>query len=311
MSDKNPLAFSTATELAEYQQWLEKIRHPLFSLEQVPVKYRTIELCEQRIPYEITGENFAFVPDEYKTEQMCSAWVTQAGLALKYVPQSLRTEALCVMAGQSNLSALSHIPPAICTRRLTQKILAGVQEYEMRELTHVFHLDPDFCAQAVLVNGLTLAAIPDRDITAQICHDAVTQNGMAIEFVPAQFLNATLCHIAMRQNHRAIEVVPHEYIDDTICRHYFALRQAWLLPAKMFTPALCELAIDEYGISLEEIPFACRSEALCLQAVHKSVNNIYAIPARMFSNTFCRKLLNIHADVLSKLPEGFQSRWVV
>lgn len=56
------------------------------------------------------GANLEFVPEKYKTADLCNVAVLNDGMALKYVPTELRTKELCMAAVKQNDQAYDFIP---------------------------------------------------------------------------------------------------------------------------------------------------------------------------------------------------------
>ena len=55
-------------------------------------------------------KNKSYVPEEFKTEELCRVAVSNNGFALVYVPGALRTEELCRIAVEDNGNVLMDVP---------------------------------------------------------------------------------------------------------------------------------------------------------------------------------------------------------
>lgn len=62
----------------------------------IPEKFKTPELCEKAVRW--IGYMLKYVPEHLKTKELCEIAVKRDGSLLKYVPEHLRTPELCDMA---------------------------------------------------------------------------------------------------------------------------------------------------------------------------------------------------------------------
>ena len=80
----------------EYQKHLDAIKKHSWNLYWVPEEFKTKELCV--IAIEKDGYSLEFVPEELKTKELCELATKICCLALKYVPEELRTKEMCKTA---------------------------------------------------------------------------------------------------------------------------------------------------------------------------------------------------------------------
>ncbi len=128
------------------------------------------------------GMYLHYVPEDFKTAEMCLAAVRSEGEALKYAPTGLKTAELCLEAVKSNAAALQYTPSDLKTGAL---YLAAVEA------------DAD-----------ALHNVPQGQRTAQMCLAAVQRNGGLLRYVPDALKTAELCVIAVKGNSDAIRFVP-------------------------------------------------------------------------------------------------------
>ena len=117
------------------------------------------------------GWNLEYVPEEFKTRDMCEVAVANFGLALKYVPEKLITPELCEVAVNDGNWTLEYVP----------------EKFKTQEL----------CELAIEKNGYQLAYVPEHFKTEQLCEMAVKDCGWALEYVPEKFKTLELCKYAI------------------------------------------------------------------------------------------------------------------
>ncbi len=66
----------------------------------------------------IDGMLLRYVPDYFKTEEMCECSINQNGLALQYVPDTLKTIDLCFNAINKDINSFEFIPQVFKTEKL-------------------------------------------------------------------------------------------------------------------------------------------------------------------------------------------------
>ena len=77
----------------------------------VPEEFKTQELCRLAIKNE--GRALEYVPEEFKTYELCKIAVTKWGSALEFVPEELKTKELCELAVKHYGGALEFVPKKI------------------------------------------------------------------------------------------------------------------------------------------------------------------------------------------------------
>jgi hypothetical protein len=132
---------------------------------------------------ERNGAYLQFVPETFKTPELCRAAVRSNGEGLGAVPAALKTEPLCLAAVKSAPSALQYAPPSLKTPAL---YLAAV-EADGAAIHNVpqARRSPELCLAAVRQNGALLRYAPEASKTLEVCLAAVAQNPAAIARVPS------------------------------------------------------------------------------------------------------------------------------
>ena len=78
------------------------------ALEFVPSYAQTQKICDMAFRH--TPSAFYFVPDQFKTTNMCKSAVLHYGYFIKLVPETLLTQHMCDIAIRNELNSFVHIP---------------------------------------------------------------------------------------------------------------------------------------------------------------------------------------------------------
>jgi Domain of unknown function (DUF4116) len=277
-------------------------------LQYVPEKYKSLELCSLAI--EQNGRILQFVSKNDRTPDLCRLAVEQNGLALESVPEEHRTPELCRIAIEQNGYALQCIPedkrtPELC--RLAVQRDGRVLQYVPKDKK-----TPELCRLAVEQDGRALYDVPGDKRTPELFRLAVEQNGRALEYVPVNKRTLDLCRIAVEQNGQALQDVPddlksNETID--LCR--IAVEQdAYALqfvPATKRTPELCRLSVQKKGCVLVDVPENLRTTELCRLAIEQNGRALQSIPKERRSLELCRISVEQNGEALQFVPEEHRS----
>ena len=137
-----------------------------------------------------------FVPDEYRTKELCALAVGREGQTLRYVPTEMRDGEIYKLA-LNNFPGLEFIPNELITEEM--------------------------CLNMVKTNCGALDDVPEKFITAELCLIAVRGDGRALEYVPEKFKTAELCTEAVKNKRSAFKFVPAALKTLEFC--FFALRR--------------------------------------------------------------------------------------
>ena len=99
-----------------YNEYLEQVKKDGCVLEFVPDEYKTEEIC--KIAVQQNGYALEDVPVEYRTEEICKIAVQQNGYALEDVPVEYITEELCKIAIHETGWSLEYVPVEYITEEL-------------------------------------------------------------------------------------------------------------------------------------------------------------------------------------------------
>jgi len=233
--------------------------------------------------------NFAYVPDEAKTYEMC-LYMVQCGLTtIKEIPEQMRTKELCLY----DLYAALKNGPFIFKK----------------------HDNPP------------LEKLPDEPLSRELCHEAVANDPKAIGFVPPEYLDTQFCFDVMKRggNFTAIDFKPPPrdcYLDLTLVPDNVKTYELYLkivsysghrlkdVPKNMVNLELCFAAfgivysnlqnenkkidadIRRPGQSsrdtcLKYVPKKLRTQELCLAAVQYNSDNMQYVPDKIRTLEMC------------------------
>jgi len=82
-------------------------------LDQLNAVESTSEYKEHLAVVRQRGIAIKYIPEEFKTEEMCLVAVRKNGFALEYVPEKFKTEKMCLVAVQQDGDVLEFVPEAI------------------------------------------------------------------------------------------------------------------------------------------------------------------------------------------------------
>lgn len=164
----------------------------------VPVAHRTGSVCSVALQKSITP-SFTYVPDEFKTQELCEKAVDACGNNIDSVPDEFKTQELCERAIAYSPYGLRYIPDAILDRKMC---IGAINRFDWAlKFIPVEKRAAELCWLAVAKNGLELKYVPEDLKTWKMCQLAVRKGkGEALRFIPFQFLTKSLCWLAVCRN---------------------------------------------------------------------------------------------------------------
>ena len=265
------------------QNWniLEPICLWLNDLKFIPEKYRTKELCELVIKQ--NGIALEFIPKELITEELCELAVKQNGWSLDFVPEYLKTKEMCKLAVKQSGWAIKYVP----------------EEYITKEM----------CELAVKNDGYALQYVPEKLITEELCELAVKNDGRIIFFIK-KYLTPELCKLAVENDGKALFSIPEHLITEYICKRAVEQNGDSLqyVPEKLKTEELCKIAVQQNGLILCHVLYNMRTEELCELAVKNDGNALKYVSYNMRTEELCKIAVENNGDSLRYVPEEFKGQ---
>jgi hypothetical protein len=187
----------------------------------VPDQFKTYDVCKCAI--KATGESLQYVPKEFVDTDFYTIMLKADGYNLMYIPDRDITDQLRELAVSNCGMALGLMHPTFRTQKLCE--LAFLNNVNVLD-----YIPPEFVTNAmyehaVTLNGRILEHIPAYQRTRAICVIAVTQNGHALKFVPSRFRDMLLCKLAFDSNIEALN-----YMYDPQIRNKLLLRIPYMEP---------------------------------------------------------------------------------
>ena len=109
----------------EYQKHLVQVTKNADYMKFLPEKYKTKELCD--IAVKENPVALKYVPEDMITPDLCESVVKENGYNLKDVPFKHRTEEICEMAIKDNGYALRYVPSSQRTFEICDAAFADVR----------------------------------------------------------------------------------------------------------------------------------------------------------------------------------------
>jgi hypothetical protein len=178
--------------------YLSAIEKSGIALKFVPEKFKTVELCA--IAVKAHGESLEWAPQELK--------IPVLGSIAASVYEKFKTLELCMIAVKAYGKSLERMPQELTSPALGS--IAALDSSNGAALKFIpEHLKTaGLCEIAVEKDGRNLEGVPEKLKTQKLCLKAVKGNGRALEFVPEQLKTLNLCYIAVQNRGTAYDFVP-------------------------------------------------------------------------------------------------------
>ena len=310
----NPMILSVLElEACDYELCDVAMDSPEFSLECLPEKWRTKELCNEafnRNHLEIMRFPNAFIerdlikrairvcekdevqsilallpPEQFDNDLVLNAFKKDEG-SFSLVPyENISTELVFNLAPYMNkYETLHHVPESLFNLNLCHRLIA-CNPMLLYGIPSRFRTK-NLCYEAISANGLALGAVPSTLKNDDIYKAAISNNGLALRYVPTPYRDNEIPLLAVQQNGEAIEYVPESIIDEVICRN--AVMQnphaIYHVPKKLQSNELYLIAIKKIPSVLKFIPVDMRTVEQCLIAVEKDKLLYDFVPIQLREN---------------------------
>jgi len=244
-----------------------------------------------RIAIEINALLLFFVPDEYKTQELCTLAVARDGMALKHVPPEMRIPELCKRAVYNDTRTLEFVGENEKTKEL--------------------------CLMAVKNHGSALEYVPYQLRTAEICLEAVKHYGSALEYVPEALKTQELCLAALKNDFSEWTM---RYIPENVrtsdfyekcllsADRYSSLHR--IIPPEPLSEEVYRKAVRNNSDALAAVPMEQRTYELCVEALlndHSIGSPLEYVPDKFKTPEFCLNCVRIKGRYLEDVPEALKS----
>lgn len=205
-----------------------------------------------------------YIPDGFKTYDLCKCAVEYNGMSLEYVPQTYITYELCRIAVSSCYTALAFVPPKYMTEEMITGAFdnfisdeIGIYEYTDYKRQLLGYVPEQFrneklCLKAIIAQPSNVKYIPYECFTNDIIKQALLSN-VGIKHIPAKFFYNEEVIAAAVKRPVGRERIPLEYwtkpkIIDTIKKYGFDG-----IPRKLFDYDFYIMLIQNHYIRPEQI----------------------------------------------------------
>ena len=298
------------------QNWklLEPICLWLNDFRFIPDKYKTQEICLNAFKKNLWA--LQYIPKELRTKELYELAVRQDGRTLEYIPKELRTKELCELAIQQNGRFLEYIPKIkffnIFKFKKNKKLceIAVQKDGLALEFVPKYLKTKKICEIAVQKKGAALRYIPEYLKTEELCEIAVQKDGLALKYVPNKHITPELCEMAVEQDGNALKYVPKYLKTEELCK--IALNEngytLQFVPDEYITQELCNLIVQQNGMFLTVVPEEYKTKELCESAIVDSVATFQYVPEHLKTKDFYTLVVQKNGIALEAVPEEYKTK---
>jgi len=259
------------------------------------------ELSPATIEYSGSSTALKYVPEKFKTAELCMEAVKQDGNALLYVPKNLWTAELCLEAVKKSDDVLEYMPSSMKTVEIyleAAKQWGGWLEYVPEKF-----ITAELCMEVVKKSDNGIEYVPEKFKTAELCMEAVKNDsyGYALKYVPENLKTAELCMKAVEKNSYAFEYVPENLKTAELCmkaveKNSYAFEY---VPEKFKTAELCMKAVKKgrWGEALKYVPEALKTAELYMEAIKENHNAFKYVPEEFKTAELCMEAVKTNKEL--------------
>ena len=254
-----------------YEMCLVAVEKTGYSLEYVPVEFRTRELILKAVKR--NGEAIRFVSEEQITEEMCRVAVQQTGLALMYVPSEFKTHDLCAQAVEDEPEVIKYVPVDIINAQFCLDVFhqSGIS---VLSILPVKYRNAPLYAEVIDLDPTFIYDVPSKFRTAKLVTKAFSSMGY-LSFEEAVRADPELFYLIPSKNysHELCQVFSETDGFTFMCLNYESdkgfVTDYGVIPttAILRWPDICQEAVRRNGSLLEVIPEELLSYSMCYDAV--------------------------------------------
>lgn len=263
----------------------------------------------------VNGYNYKFIPTEYLSFKLINYSLEHQSSfigfyhLLYYLPDEYKTEDVCLRACTEHFAAIEHIPVQFQTESFYRKLMRNGQ-YSFLQYSNIESVPMDIIVTCVANSGVSYlpAKFPKKKWTAELAlvaaksHNAtdyvpctlqsksfwkehVAHNGHSISKCPAKYITPELAQLAVEQTPGAVKKIPAEYLSD----EFFItnLANGFLypkdVPVKLLTPEILLKFISNCKyINCDGIPASYYNTDIVSALINRGVS-LQHLPLETFS----------------------------
>jgi len=283
-----------------------------------------------RIAIQISAHRLFFVPEEYKTRELCVLAACRNGTALRYVPPEMQDTEICELALNNDADALEYVYGELVTWEMclrAVKTSGSALKYIPEKFKNTggkFAVGrfAELCLTAVKKDGFSLEFVPEKIKNTELCTEAVKIYPRAIKHIPETLKTQELCHYAVAQGnlflllfsagedtHCALAYIPETLITAEICREAVCSDSESLafVPDQFKTPKLCLEAIKKHGFALGCLEDKDKTKELCVLAVRSNGNALQYVPMPLRTPKMCLTAVKRNGSALEHVPQALKT----
>jgi hypothetical protein len=277
-----------------------------FSLDEIPRKFRTKEMCEIGLQVEC-DEIFRDIPKEYKTLKICELGVTSNTDNFKNIPKKFKTPEMMLVAIKSWGGFLQYIPDHLKTEEMCLEAIKN--SYNSLEFIPVRFLTKEFCVKILQCQSLILSCLSEQavdseaqdniireHISQEIIENAIEKNGNLLEHLPIHYKTKKICYLSINSSKGSsisyfppniLSKITEEQYMHIVRLNYFNIRH---VPrnrrSKEMNDLIQETGLDSnfYSSHLLNDP---HSQKVYDLAVQRKTSNLYYIPNNHKTKKLC------------------------
>ena len=223
--------------------------------------------------------NIRYLPDEYKTYEICKLAIMEDYKNLEYIPEKYINKDIIDLYYESNVLFLNDGIECIPTEYLKQDFFINVVNnkknsssfYYLKNIPKHF-FTKEICKKICEISSLGLRYIPEDLITKELCELAVKCDGHALSYVPEKYLTKEIYEYALiHEDTTTREKYPEYIFDQDLCNilareNYHSLE---IIPNKFLNQDLCNIAIQINPWNIEHVPENFQSFEMYCQLFEK------------------------------------------
>lgn len=279
-------------------------KNNIYAIKYLQEKYYTmlsIEYCESIVREK--PDLLEWIPEKFKTYNMCVHAIKHNGYLLKYVP-------------------LEYITPELIDNLTQHQIHLALLFIPIYLRTHIMYIN------AVKYNGSLIKHVPILYIDYDMCVKAVSQNGKALKYIVLykyDLLNYELCILSL-QTYNTMKYIPDEYkskelqfiatqkytnalkycinIDEELCYNASLIDKSACIPDEFLTDTICENMIKLNPYVLLRLPKEKQTTRFFTLACLIQPSILYHTPKSIRTVNFVKNIINQKGYGIEYLPDN-------
>ncbi len=279
-----------------------------YPLEEIPFKYRTLEICKlsaEKIPERF---DMSAVPEEYLNAEFYK-YCVGCKVSLSKVPDRYINDDLIKFA-ISNGVRLFTIPTRYVTKEICEYAIRQ-NAYNILDIKNKSLLTENMYKLA-FDNGYhcfktedSMFGIPEDYVTRQMCETIIKESPRLIVDAPKRFLDIDLYNLAVEYG-LPTSMVPEDYKEEAIPQNVYEkevkrnYKNIKNVPENRLTSHIYAIAC-EGGLSIDDVPKDYVNEEVCIGYVKKT-KSIRKVPKEYRTDKLYDVLVKCDADNLKDIP---------